>query len=287
MSASPAASAPASHRARLARFVEHDRVQRVIFALIVINAITLGLETWPAAMQAAGPALLALDRAILAAFVAELAVKLYAHGLRFWRSPWNVFDFVVIGVSLLPASGPLSVLRAFRVLRLLRLVSAVPRMRFVVESVIAALPGLGSIVALLVLFFYVFAVLATKLFGANFPEWFGSLPASMFTLFQVMTLEGWADIARALMAQHPLAWLFFLAFILVATFTVLNLFIAIIVNAMQAQHDADVRAGNEPEDPTTAELRRLHAETAAVRAELAALRGELRDGLAPRPDRAG
>jgi voltage-gated sodium channel len=270
----------------LRRVVEDPRTDKFIMGLIVVNAITLGLETWPAAMRAAGTFLLALDRAILAVFVAELALKLYAYGLRFWRNPWNVFDFLVVGVSLLPASGPLSVLRAFRVLRLLRLVSAVPRMRFVVESVIGALPGLGSIVALLVLFFYVFAVMATKLFGASFPEWFGSLPASMFTLFQVMTLEGWAEIARALMAEYPLAWLFFLAFILLATFTVLNLFIAIIVNAMQAQHDADVRNGAEPEDPTTTELRALREETGALRAEIAALRGELRDALAPRPDRA-
>jgi voltage-gated sodium channel len=280
-------SPPLTFRDRAVRLVQHDRTQRLIVALIVVNALTLGLETWPAAMRAAGPFLYALDRAILAVFVAELALKLYAYGLRFWRSPWNVFDFLVVGLSLLPASGPLSVLRAFRVLRLLRLVSAVPRMRFVVESVIAALPGLGSIVALLVLFFYVFAVMATKLFGGQFPEWFGSLPASMFTLFQVMTLEGWADIARALMAEFPLAWLFFLAFILLATFTVLNLFIAIIVNAMQAQHDADVRNGREPEDPTATELRLLREQTVALRAELGALRRELQDAptRAPPPGR--
>jgi voltage-gated sodium channel len=277
---------PLSLRERAARFVERELVQRLIVALIVVNAVTLGLETWPAAMAVAGPFLLAVDRAILAVFVVELALKLYAYGLRFWRSPWNVFDFVVVGLALLPASGALSVLRAFRVLRLLRLVSAVPRMRFVVESVIAALPGLGTIVALLALFFYVFAVMATKLFGAAFPEWFGSLPASMFTLFQVMTLEGWADIARALMAEYPLAWLFFLAFILLATFTVLNLFIAVIVNAMQAQHDADVRSGKEPEDPATRELRALREQTGALHAEIAALRGELRGSTAPRPDRA-
>jgi voltage-gated sodium channel len=197
-----------------------------------------------------------------------------------------VFDFAVVGISLLPASGPLAVLRAFRVLRLLRLVSAVPRMRFVVESVIGALPGLGSIVALLGLFFYVFAVMATKLFGAGFPEWFGSLPTSMFTLFQVMTLEGWAEIARTLMERYPLAWLFFLAFILLATFTVLNLFIAIIVNAMQAQYEADVRDGHEPEEPATVELRGLRAETAALRGEIAALRGELRAVLDTRDERA-
>jgi voltage-gated sodium channel len=266
VSAVAAQPGPVPHRARLASFLEGARVQRVLVTLIVVNAITLGLETWPAAMATAGPLLVAIDRSVLAVFVVELALKLYAYGLRFWRNPWNVFDFVVVGIALVPASGSLSVLRAFRVLRLLRLVSIVPRMRFVVESVIAALPGLGAIVALLVLFFYVFAVMATKLFGASHPEWFGSLPASMFTLFQIMTLEGWAEIARALIAEYALAWLFFLAFILLATFTVLNLFIAIIVNAMQAQHEAAVEHGQRPEDPTTAELRRLREEIAALRA---------------------
>lgn len=270
--ATPAEPGPVSSRARLVSFLESARVQRVLVTLIVVNAITLGLETWPAAMHATGGALVAVDRTILAVFVVELATKLYAYGLRFWRNPWNVFDFVVVGIALLPASGPLSVLRAFRVLRLLRLVSIVPRMRFVVESVIGALPGLGAIVALLVLFFYVFAVMATKLFGASHPEWFGSLPASMFTLFQIMTLEGWAEIARALMAEYALAWLFFLAFILLATFTVLNLFIAIIVNAMQAQHEADERAGVRPEDATAAELRRLREELAALRVAISTRR---------------
>ncbi|MFO0453871.1 MAG: ion transporter [Pseudomonadota bacterium] len=259
---------PVSHRSRLASFVEGERVQRLVVALIVINAITLGLETWPAAMAAAGGWLLAIDRAILAVFVVELALKLYALGLRFWRNPWNVFDFVIVGIALLPATGALSVLRAFRVLRLLRLVSVVPRMRFIVESVIGALPGLGTVVLLLVLVFYVFAVMATKLFGADFPQWFGSLGGTMFTLFQIMTLEGWAEIARATMERYAFAWAFFLAFILVGTFTVLNLFIGIIVNAMQAQHEANVREGREPEDATVVELRRLREEISELRATL-------------------
>jgi voltage-gated sodium channel len=258
-------------RARLGAFVEHPRFTAAITALIIVNAVTLGLETSPAAMAAAGSWLVALDRTILAVFVVELALRMAAHGLRFFRGGWNWFDLVIVGIALLPATGPLSVLRALRVLRVLRLVSVVPEMRMVVESVTRSLPGLGTIALLLVVFFYVFAVLATKLFGDTHPQWFGHLGGSLFSLFQVMTLESWTTIARGVMQSHPWAWLFFLCFILVATFTVLNLFIAVIVNAMQEQHAAQVRAGTA--EPTQAE--RLEMEVRALRAELAALREAL------------
>ncbi len=240
------AVAPSGLRARLGAFIEHPRTQAAIIGLILFNAVTLGVETSTRAMAAFGPALEIVDHTILAIFVVEIVLKLYAHGLRFFRSPWNLFDVVVVGIALMPSSGAFSVLRALRVLRLLRLLSIVPRMRFVVESLVSALPGLGSIALLLVLFFYIFAVMATRLFGADFPEWFGNLGASMFSLFQIMTLEGWADMAREVMELYPHAWLFFTVFILLATFTVLNLFIAIIVNAMQhAAHPENHTSKNE------------------------------------------
>jgi voltage-gated sodium channel len=250
-------------------------VQRLIIGLILINAVILGLETWDAAMVAAGPILVGLDRAILAVFVLEVLLKLFAQGLRFFRNPWNVFDFLVVGVALVPASGPLAVLR---VLRILRLVSMVPRLRFVVESLLRAVPGILSIVGLLAILFYVSAVMTTGLFGGRFPEWFGSIGRSMYTLFQVMTLESWSmGIVRPVMDAYPWAWLFFIPFILIATFTILNLFIAIIVSAMQSmtesQHDA---SRTEIEGV-------VHDEHAELRAELAALRSEiglLRDALA-------
>jgi voltage-gated sodium channel len=259
------AAAEPGRRARLGGFVDHRRFTAAITALIVVNAVILGLETSAAAMAAAGGLLQALDRVILAVFVVELALRITAHGPRFFRGAWNWFDLIVVGIALVPATGPLSVLRALRVLRVLRLISVVPQMRTVVESVVRSLPGLGSIALLLVVFFYVFAVLATGLFGASHPQWFGHLGASMFSLFQVMTLESWTTIARGVMQAHGWAWLYFLCFILVSTFTVLNLFIAVIVNAMQEQHAAQVRAGTA--EPTPAE--RLEQEVRALRAELA------------------
>ena len=258
-------------RSRLAGWVESPRVQSVIIALIVLNALLLGLETFPGVMRRAGTLILRIDAILLGVFVIELAIKMLAHGGRFFRSAWNVFDLLVVGIALLPATGALSVLRALRVLRVLRLVSAVPKMRFVVESLVRSLPGMGSIALLLLVFFYVFAVMGTKLFGAAYPQWFGTLGGSLFSLFQIMTLEGWADIAREIMLQHPAAWIFFLGFILLATFTVLNLFIAVIVNAMQESHAPQAAPADEG-------LTRIAAELQAVRVDLADLRRDLAKG---------
>ena len=232
------ASQRAESRLRLASWVETPRIQYSIVVLIVINAITLGLETSPAVMAHAGFWLLALDNFVLGVFVVEISIRLYAHRWHFFRDPWNVFDFIIITIALIPASGPLAVLRALRILRVLRLVSMVPRLRFVVESLLHAIPGIASIAGLLVLLYYVFAVMATGLFGADHPAWFGTIGKSMYTLFQIMTLESWSmGIARPVMETHPYAWLFFIPFILIATFTILNLFIAIIVNTMQTMHE--------------------------------------------------
>jgi voltage-gated sodium channel len=259
----PDAKAPTGWRGRLAGFLESAGTERAVAALIVINAAVLGLETSSAAMAAAGGMLAILDRFILALFVIELACRMTAHGSRFFRDPWSLFDFVVVGLALVPATGSLSALRALRVLRVLRLMTIFPRMRGVVRGLLMAIPGVGSIVAVLGIIYYVAAVIATKLFGDAFPELFGTLGESLFSLFQVMTLEGWPEIVREVMTVHPRAWIFFLCYILVATFTMLNLFIAVMVNAMQAEHEREVTQAR-------------HSDTEAVLAEIAALRAEVR-----------
>ena len=219
----------------LQRFVESRGFNRAITAVIIVNAITLGLETWPSAMDAAGPLLLAIDTLALWVFTVEIGLKLWLYRSRFVNDGWNVFDFAIVAVAWLPSAGPLSVLRALRIMRVLRLVSVVPQMRSVVGALFKALPGMGSIIAVLTLVFYVAAVMATKLFGEAFPEWFGSIGASMYSLFQIMTLESWSmGIVRPVMEEFPAAWAFFVPFIVVTTFTVLNLFIALIVNSMQS-----------------------------------------------------
>jgi voltage-gated sodium channel len=227
-------------KALLERALAHPFTERFVLTVILINAITLGLETDARVMARFGDWLMVLDKAALAVFCVELAAKLYVRGLRFFRDPWNVFDFVVVAIALLPASGPLTVLRALRILRVLRLITIVPSLKRVVGALLGAMPGMASIVMLLLLIFYVGAVMSTKLFGEAFPEWFGSVADSFYTLFQVMTLESWSmGIVRPVMEVHDWAWAFFLPFILLTTFAVMNLVVGLIVNSMQAAHSAE------------------------------------------------
>ena len=259
--------APAGLSQRLDRWLESAPIHNSLIALILINAVILGLETSPSLMAAWGSWLSAADRAILGVFVVEIALRLYVNRLAYFRDPWNVFDFVVVAIALVPASGPLAVLRALRILRVLRLITLVPSMKRVVGGLLSALPGLTSVMGIICIIFYVAAVIATKLFAADFPALFGDLGKSAFTLFQVMTLEGWAmEVVRPVMAVYPSSWIFFLIFILASTFTLLNLFIAVIVNAIHQEGAAD-RA-----DPTTAEIARLREEIAALRNQLGGVR---------------
>ena len=263
--------------ATLRAIVEAPLFAATTIAVIVVNAVTLGLETWPAAVAAAGPVLHLIDRAALLYFTVELALKLYVYRRRFFSDGWNVFDLTIVAVAWAPAAGPLAVLRALRILRVLRLLSVVPQMRTVVGALFKALPGMGSIIAVLLLVFYVAAVMSTKLFGAAFPEWFGSIGASMYTLFQIMTLESWSmGIVRPVMDSYPLAWLFFVPFVVVTSFTVLNLFIALIVNSMQHVHDADRAAAVAAETLAHGERETLLNEVAGLRSELRMLAEELR-----------
>jgi voltage-gated sodium channel len=254
-------------RARAQALIEHPRFDQAIVVLIVANAITLGLETSPGIAARFDDVFRAIDRTVLGIFVVELLLRSFVYRSRFFRDPWRVFDFVVVGIALVPASAAFSVLRTLRVLRVLRLVSMVPSMRRVVSALLAALPGMASIIGLMSLVLYVSAVMATKLFGAIAPEFFGTFGASLFTLFQVMTVEGWPDIARALMTQSPYAWVFFVSYLMVATFMVLNLFIAVVVNAMQAQVAQDLKGEGE------AHTKLILDELCALRREIGALRG--------------
>ncbi len=219
-------------REKVKQFVETRFIQNFIVILIILNSISIGFETSENIMLSIGNTLLLFDKIILFIFVIEISLKLYAYGSSFFKSGWNVFDFSIVIIALLPTSGSLAILRSLRIFRSLRLLKNLPKLRFIVESLFHSLPSLGWIFVLLALVFYVFAVIGTKLFGAEFPEWFGSLGASMFSLFQIMTLEGWAEISRTIMTKYPLAYIYFIVFILLASYTTLNIFIAIVVNTM-------------------------------------------------------
>lgn len=233
-------------RQTVSEFLERTSVQNAIIAVIVVNAIVLGLETSKSLMAAAGSLIIAIDKLCLAIFTAELVAKLYAQRLRFFRNGWNLFDFFVVAISYMPSAGGLSVLRALRILRVLRLVSTMPRLRRVIEGFLTALPGMASVFGLMALIFYIASVIATKLFGASFPEWFGTLGSSAYSLFQIMTLESWSmGIVRPVMEVYPFAWAFFVPFILVTTFATLNLVVGLIVNSMQDAHAQEEVAATE------------------------------------------
>ena len=245
-------------RARASILIDQSWFRNGILVVILFNAVLLGLETSGTAMAFAGPVILMLDRLCLAVFVVELAVKIFAQRLVFFRSGWNLFDFVIVTIALVPATQGFAVLRALRILRLLRVVSVAPSLRRVVEGFIRALPGMGSVFLLMGMLFYIGAVMATKLFGASFPDWFGTIALSGYTLFQIMTLESWSmGIVRPVMDVYPYAWMFFVPFIMVTTFAVVNLLVGLIVNSMQEAHN--VEAGARTDEYRDEVLRRLEA----------------------------
>ncbi|QFT97743.1 Ion transport protein [Roseovarius sp. THAF8] len=244
-------SSPQGLRARVETLVSRTSFQNFILAVILFNAVVLGLETSQTAMTAAGPLIVMLDTICLAIFVVEIGLKLFARGTGFFRNGWNVFDFVIVGISLIPSAQGLSVLRALRILRLLRVLSVTPSLRRVVEGLMNALPGMGSVFLLMGIIFYIGSVMATKLFGGGCPactpeqavlfdQWFGTIGRSGYSLFQIMTLESWSmGIVRPVMEVYPYAWAFFVPFILVTTFAVVNLVVGLIVNSMQDAHNLE------------------------------------------------
>jgi voltage-gated sodium channel len=250
-------------RERAKTLVESGWFEKLIIAVIVINAIGLGIETSPWAMSYIGGIVRMLDSIALSIFVVELLIKLFAYRFAFFKSGWNIFDLVIVSVALVPAAQQFSVLRALRILRALRLISVVPSMRKVITGLFAAIPSIGTVIVMLLLLFYISAVMATKLFGERFPEWFGNLGNSLYSLFQIMTLESWSmGIVRPVMEVYPYAWAFFVPFILLTSFIVLNLFIGVIVNAMA---EANEEGAHDEREEILHELKNLQAEVAALR----------------------
>ena len=248
-------------RVKLADWLDTPQVRFGIIGVIIFNAILLGMETSPTLMGMAGPLILTLDRICLGIFVVEIILKLIAHRLAFFRSGWNIFDFAIVGIALRPVTQGLSVLRALRILRVLRVISVAPRLRRVVEGFVTALPGMGSVFLLMGIIFYIGAVMATKLFGASFPEWFGTLGRSLYSLFQIMTLESWSmGIVRPVLEVYQYAWVFFVPFIMMTTFAVVNLLVGLIVNSMQDAHAEETNAATDAyRDEVLARLEAIEA----------------------------
>lgn len=252
-------------RDRAKALVESQPFERFIITVIVVNAIGLGIETSPTAMSYVGWVVTWLDTIAISIFVVELLLKFVAYRFAFFKNGWNLFDLAIVSAALVPAGEQFSVLRALRILRALRLVSVVPSMRKVIVGLFRAIPSIGTVIVMLLLLFYISGVMATKLFGERFPEWFGNLGASLYSLFQIMTLESWSmGIVRPVMEEYPYAWAFFVPFILLTSFIVLNLFIGVIVNAMAEATGEDAHTEREE---ILEQLRGLRADIAALRRE--------------------
>ena len=257
-------------RHTIRRIVEAKVFQYFITFLIILNGIILGIATSSSVMSEYGGFIHGMDNIIVALFTIEIIMRIYVHRSSFFKDPWSLFDFFVVTISLIPANDGLSILRVLRVLRLFRLLTIVPQMRLIISAILSVIPGMASVSLVLLLFFYVFAIISTNLFSTTFPQWFGSLGESMFTLFQIMTLESWSmGIARPIIAVHPYAWIFFVVYILIVTFIMVNLFIGLVVDAIFTIKAND-KAAAEIEKPETAkELVYQH--------EIAVLQNELKD----------
>lgn len=264
-----------SLRARAAEFVDSPAIRFGILGLIVFNAVTLGLSTSEVVQQNLGAGLRFIDTTVIVVFVLEMVMKLYAYGWRFFRNAWNIFDLIIVVIAVLPSTAGLSVLRALRVIRAMRILSVVPQLRSVIRALLEALPGMGAVIILLGIVYYIFAVMTTMLYGDAFPEWFGTIGESLYSLFQIMTLESWSmGIVRPVMEAFPWAWMLFVPFIIMTAFAVLNLFIGILVNTMQS-------AVEEAQDKELERILKIVTDgQAETKAELAAIRKliEGRDG---------
>jgi voltage-gated sodium channel len=250
--------------------------QRFIIVVILINAAILGAMATDVSPDTYRLLHIA-DMICLAIFVAELLLKFIVLRFGMFKDPWNIFDLVVVGIALLPASGPLSVLRALRVLRLMRLVTVIPSMRRVVTGMFAAIPGGASVAAVLLVMYYVASIIGVTLFRDVSPQHFGDLGTTFFTLFKMMTLEGWPDIADDVLAKSPNAWIFFVVFIIFTTFTTLNLLFGIIVDAMNTtreEEEAKERAAGVAPTPEA-----LAAKLGDIEVELKGLREALQNSL--------
>lgn len=225
--------------------VFHKKVQQFIVALILFNAITLGLATNLSIMSKYGDIINLLDKITIYIFTIEIILRIGAKKLDFFKDPWSIFDFTIVAISLAPNTGVFSILRSLRVIRVLRLISVSSNLKVIVNALIISISNIFWLTILTAIIYYIFAVIGTNLYQKTVPEYFSSLADSLFTLFQLTTLDGWSDLARKTEAIHPHSTVFFVLFILISVFVVLNLFIAVLV---QGVNDAALEENTKNKD---------------------------------------
>jgi voltage-gated sodium channel len=219
------------------RIADSSRFQIFILGVILVNAVVLGLETYQGIERDAGNALEAVNDLCLGIFVIEIVIRIAAHGRRpqdYFKSGWNVFDFLVIGGALLPGLREnATALRLLRLLRIVRVVSIFPDLRFLIRGMVASLPPIGSMAMLTSLLIYIYGILGWILFAATDPDNWGNIGEAMLSLFVVLTLESWPDIMGEVIDDHPWAWIYFVSYVLIASFLLINMVIAILINSLE------------------------------------------------------
>lgn len=271
---------------RCRRLAASRTFQASVLALIILNALVMGAETWPQVTRRWSGELAVVHLVVQALFVLELAIRIGAHGARPWeffRSGWNAFDFAVVALALLPAAGSFgTVARLARVLRAARLVSGLPELRLIIGTMLRSIPSMGHVVMLLGLLVYVYGVVGNHLFAGVDPEHWGTLGRAARTLFVVITLEGWVELMETGARATPWAWAYFASFIVIAVFVVINLFIAVVINNLEkvrGEQESDHPAQENLPDAraTAAELRRLADRLEAVESRRSGTRTERRE----------
>jgi voltage-gated sodium channel len=226
----------------------------LIIALILLAALLVGLETSTSLMDQYGTVLVGFNHVVLASFVLEAALKITACWPRpteYFRDRWNIFDFSIVVLSLLPIAGEAAmVARLLRLLRVVRLISAIPELRLIVNTLIRSIPSMGNVIVLMSIIFYIYAVTGFHLFHEHDPTHWKNLGLALLTLFRIVTLEDWTDVMYTAMEMHPLAWIYFVSFVVLGTFVVINLFIAVVLNNLD---EAKAEALNRLTGPVTAD----------------------------------
>ena len=255
-----------------AKIVNSRAFRGGIIALIVLNGIVIGAGTSETVLRLAGGWLHTLDDIILWIFVAEVVLKLTAvwpNPGRYFRDPWNDFDFVLVALSLIPASGQFAtVARLLRLLRIMRLISTIPELRLIVSTLLRSLPSMGHVVLLMSIVFYIYGVAGFHLFHEHDPRHWGTLGLSLLTLFRIVTLEDWTDVMYTAMELHPLAWVYFVTFVVVGTFVIINLFIAVVLNNLEASKHREQARHPVSREELLRELRKLREAAARIESRI-------------------
>lgn len=250
---------------KIKRIIENTLFKNFIIALIILNGITMGFETSAIFTVEYHNFFEIFNFIVVSIFTIEIVLRIYVYKKNFFTDTWSLFDFVIVAVSIIPTTNGFEIFRILRVFRLFRIITVVPQMRKIISALVNIIPGIASIAGLMFLFFYIFAIMATQLFGQEFPQWFGTLGESIYTLFQIMTLESWSmGIVRPVMEIYPYSWAFFVPFIFLVTFIMINLIIAIVVDAMNEMKNEEeahiIEQIEQTESGTTQEIKQLRGE---------------------------